>query len=73
MDRHIFFLGNAALSWSSHRQYMVATSSTEYELVILIEATDEAKQLATFLTKLGHDPRLVPIMEDNKGTAGLAL
>ncbi|CAM9873731.1 unnamed protein product, partial [Discosporangium mesarthrocarpum] len=72
MGGYISFLGNAALTWSSHRQSMVAKSSKECELVSLIEATDEAKYLATFLTELGHDPRPVPIMEYNKGTADLA-
>ncbi|CAM9735481.1 unnamed protein product [Discosporangium mesarthrocarpum] len=72
MGGYIFFLGNAAVTWSSHRQSMVTKSSTECELVSLIEATDKAKSLATFPTELGHDPRPVPIMEDNKGTADLA-
>ncbi|CAN0130675.1 unnamed protein product, partial [Discosporangium mesarthrocarpum] len=72
MGGYIFFLGNAALTWSSHRQSMATKSPTECELGSLIEATDEAKYLATFLTELGHDPRPVPIMEDNKGTADLA-
>ncbi|CAM9698674.1 unnamed protein product [Discosporangium mesarthrocarpum] len=72
MGGYIFFLGNAALTWSSLRQSMVTKSSTECKLVSLIEATDEAKYLATFRTELGHDPRPVPIMEDNKGTADLA-
>ncbi|CAN0336545.1 unnamed protein product, partial [Discosporangium mesarthrocarpum] len=69
---YIFFLGNADLSWSSHRQSMVTKSSTEYGLVSLIEPTDGAKYLATFLTELEHDPQPVPIMEDNKGAADLA-
>ncbi|CAN0438566.1 unnamed protein product, partial [Discosporangium mesarthrocarpum] len=72
MGGYIFFLGNAALTWSSHRQSMVTKSSTECELVGLIETTDEAKYLATFLTELEYDPRPVPIMEDKKGTADLA-
>ncbi|CAM9699233.1 unnamed protein product, partial [Discosporangium mesarthrocarpum] len=72
MGGYIFFLGHAALTWSSHRQSMVTKSSTECEVVSLIEATDEAKYLATFLTELGHDPRPVPIMVDNKGTEDLA-
>ncbi|CAM9655758.1 unnamed protein product, partial [Discosporangium mesarthrocarpum] len=69
---YIFFLGNTASTWSSHSQSMVTKSSTECELVSLIEATDEAKCLATFLTDLGRDLRPVPIMEDRKGTADLA-
>ncbi|CAM9465609.1 unnamed protein product, partial [Discosporangium mesarthrocarpum] len=72
MGGYIFLLGHATLTWSSHRQAMVTKSSTECELVSLIEATDEAKYLATFLTELGHDPQPVPITKNNKGTADLA-
>ncbi|CAM9203214.1 unnamed protein product, partial [Discosporangium mesarthrocarpum] len=45
-------------------------SSTKSRSVSLLEATDEEKYLATFLTKSGyvHNPRHVPVMKDSKGT-----
>ncbi|CAM9173416.1 unnamed protein product, partial [Discosporangium mesarthrocarpum] len=72
MSGYIFFLGNATLSWSSHTQSLVTRSSTECEFVSLIEATDEARYLSTFLQEIGHDATPVPIMADNKGTVDLA-
>ncbi|CAN0346954.1 unnamed protein product, partial [Discosporangium mesarthrocarpum] len=69
---HFKLHGNAALSWPSHKQSLVTRSSTECELVSLVEATDKARYLWTFLQEIGHDAAPVPIMEDNKGTFDLA-
>ncbi|CAM9519039.1 unnamed protein product [Discosporangium mesarthrocarpum] len=71
MERFIFFLGNAALSWSAHRQSVVTCSSTEGEVVGPIEATSEAK-FSTFPIELRRNPCPASIMEDNKGAADLA-
>ena len=66
---YAFFLGQGAISWSSKKQAMVATSSCEAEYISSCHAAKEAIWLRNLLNLLGYELwKLTHIQSDNTGT-----
>eukprot|EP00048_Salpingoeca_helianthica_P013920 m.211283 g.211283 ORF g.211283 m.211283 type:complete len:273 (+) comp15559_c3_seq2:760-1578(+) len=64
---YVFMLGNAAVSWRSKLQSIVATSSCEAEYVALSAAVKEALYLRSLLADVLSAPRQsVVLLEDNQ-------
>jgi hypothetical protein len=71
---YIFMYANAAVSWSTRRQDVVALSSTEAEYISLSATTKTALALRTLMAELtSAPPQPVVILEDNQSTIKLAL
>jgi len=70
---YVFTLHGAPVAWSSTRQSVVATSTTQAEYIGMSNAGDEAVHLRNLLTELGI-PQTEPtfIYEDNFGAICLA-
>jgi transposase InsO family protein len=71
---HIFLFGGGPISWSSKRQSVVATSTTEAEYIAAAHATKEAVWLQMLLRELGEigsDIDHVKIRMDNTGAIAL--
>lgn len=71
---HIFLFGGGPISWSSKRQSVVATSTTEAEYIAAALATKEAVWLQTLLRELGEsgsDIDHVRLRMDNTGAIAL--
>lgn len=71
MTGFIFTLKGAPISWSSHRQSIVAMSSTESEYIALASAATESVWLSRFLDELGYHVTPVPMKIDNQGAIQL--
>ena len=66
-------MGNCAISWRSHKQSIIALSTTEAEYVALCEAAQEAVWLRRLLGDIDFtqsDPTV--IYEDNQGAISLS-
>jgi hypothetical protein len=63
---YVFMLNNAAISWSSKRQNIVALSTAEAELVAVSAATQEATHLKMLLEEMGFTQSPITIYEDNR-------
>lgn len=68
----MFKLCGAAITWSSRRQGLVTTSTTEAEYVATTEAAKEAIWLSLLLSDLGHKPGAIPLYCDNQGAIALS-
>ncbi len=70
---HLFLMANAAVSWLSQRQPVVALSSTEAEYVALSSSAQQAIWLRRLLADLGVDmSEPTSVYEDNQGAICLA-
>ena len=70
---YVFMYGNAAISWCTRRQLIVAKSSTEAEYISLSAATTTAVTLRRLMAELtSSPPQPVLILEDNQSTIKLA-
>ena len=70
---YVFLLNDHVISWKTHKQAAVATSSTQAEYQALSEATKEALWLRTCLTELGFkQPTATRIEQDNQSTIAIA-
>ena len=70
---YIFLLNNHVVSWQSHKQSSVATSSTQAEYQALSSATKEALWLRAFLAELGFiQENATKIQQDNQSTIAIA-
>jgi hypothetical protein len=71
---YVFLLANAAISWSLHKQKMVAQSTTQAKYMALTDAANQATWYHSFLTKLGYNiSNPIPLHGDNKGAVNLVL
>ncbi|TPX40061.1 DNA-directed DNA polymerase, partial [Chytriomyces confervae] len=71
---HVFMMANAAVTWFSKKQPVVALSSTEAEYYALSEAVKEALWVRQLLDEVGvklNDP--TTIHQDNMSTMAIAL
>lgn len=68
----IYLLGNAAISWSSKRQELVATSTAEAEYTALATSAREALWLRYLLESLGFPLKSVPIKADSTSAIAIA-
>jgi hypothetical protein len=64
---YIVKLANATISWTSHAQKTVATSSTEAEYMALSDCSRQAMWLKHLFSELGIPIRKIPICTDNNG------
>lgn len=70
---YVFHYMQAAISWCSKRQALVALSSCEAEIVALSEASKETAHLRRFLSKLGDGPlEAISLSTDNGAARDLA-
>ena len=60
-------LANATISWTSHAQKTVATSSTEAEYMALSDCSRQAMWLKHLFAELGIPIVTIPICTDNNG------
>lgn len=71
-DGFCFFLGHHLISWSSHKQNIVARSSTEAKYCSLTHTTAELIWLQTLIRELGFQLHCPPILWcDNLGATYL--
>jgi hypothetical protein len=70
---YVFLLNDHPVSWRSHKQTSVATSSTEAEYQALSSAVKETIWLRMFMNEIGF-PQQAPTMiqQDNQSTISLA-
>jgi hypothetical protein len=71
---YVFLLADAAILWSSHKQKMMAQSTTQAKYMALMDTANQAAWYHSFLTELSYnisDP--IPLYSDNKGTVDLVL
>ena len=64
---YIVKLANAAISWTSHAQKTIATSSTEAEYMALSDCSRQIMWLKHMFRELGMPLDKVPICTDNNG------
>ena len=70
---YVFLLNNHIISWRSHKQIAVATSSTKAEYQALSSATKESIWLRMFMGEIGfHQNSPTPIEQDNQSAIALA-
>jgi len=72
---YVVILAGGVVSWSSRKQELVASSSTEAEFISMFEASKEAKWMANFLSEIEqHKFVLSPckILADNQPAIKLA-
>ena len=72
---YVFTLNGGAISWASHRQPVVALSSTEAEYMALTQAVKEVLWLRTLFVEIGppkHATEISKIYSDNQGAIALA-
>jgi len=74
---HVFMLGGGPVTWVSHKQRCVATSTTESEYIALSEASKQGQWIRALLIELNRPTylgkRLVaPIRSDNMGCIAIA-
>lgn len=70
---YVFLLNNHVISWKSHKQTSVATSSTEAEYQALSSATKEVLWLRMFMNEIGFEQQSpTTIQQDNQSTISLA-
>jgi hypothetical protein len=70
---YAFSLGHGAISWSSRKQDIVATSTCEAEYVAMANATKEALWLRQVLAEIGFtQPKASLIAADNQGAIVLS-
>ena len=70
---YLFTLGSSPVSWQSHRQRTVATSSCKAEYTAAFEASKEAIWLHTLLSGIGFPPISPTILLcDNNATITLS-
>ena len=67
----VFLLWGAPISWASKRQACVALSTTEAEVIALVEAAKEAVWLRRFIRELGFPEQTVPLFCDNQSAISL--
>ena len=67
----IFLLWGAPVSWASKRQACVALSTTEAEVIAVVEAAKEAIWLRRFIHELGFPKQTVPLLCDNQSAISL--
>jgi hypothetical protein len=70
----IYFLAGGAVSWNSHRQSVVAQSSTEAEYVALGQHVQQGLYLKHLILSVHFSVNVTPfiIYEDNNGAIALA-
>src|SRR4051812_34796089 len=70
---YLFFLNNHLISWATHKQTSVATSSTQAEYQALSSASKEAVWLRNLLSELKtQQEQATVIHQDNQSTMALA-
>ena len=70
---YIFKLGECMISWKSHKQPVVALSTTEAEYIALCTATQEGVWLRHLLESVGQGQNgPTRILEDNQGAVYLS-
>lgn len=74
-SRHglLAFIGNNLVSWISRKQYRVATSTCEAEILSILDAVNEAEYLRSLLIELEFTDlieRPITIYNDNKSAQG---
>jgi hypothetical protein len=69
---YVFNFANAAVSWESRKQRMVAMSSTETEYMALSESTKEAIHLRRFLCEVLDQPSTTIIFNDSQEAGQLS-
>jgi len=72
LSGYAFMIGGAIVSWSSSRQKVVATSTSEAEYVALLPCLQECVWLKILLEELGAPQGVVPVHEDNEACIALA-
>jgi hypothetical protein len=71
---YVFLLADATILWCSHKQKMVAQSTTQAEYMALTDAANQAAWYCSFLFELGYNiSNPIPLHGDNKGAVNLAL
>jgi Reverse transcriptase (RNA-dependent DNA polymerase)/Integrase core domain/GAG-pre-integrase domain len=69
----VFFLGSAAISWSSKKQPTVALSSTEAEYMAITQATKESIWLQRLINEISYPIDKITLLHaDNQGCIALA-
>jgi hypothetical protein len=70
---YAYTLGHGAVSWSSRKQDIVTTSTTEAEYVAMCNATKEAVWLRSLLDEIGYgQPKSTLICADNQSSIVLS-
>ena len=70
---YLFFINDSLISWKSHKQNTIATSSTQAEYHALSTAAKEAIWLRYFLEEIGHEQQApTTILQDNQSMIVLA-
>lgn len=75
---HIFILNMGPVSWTSAKQWCVATSTTEAEYIALCEASKQGQWLRTLLQEIGRQKLLggcghqVHVLGDNQVSLAIA-
>ena len=70
---YIFLLNDHVISWQTHKQQSIATSSTQAEYQALSSATKESIWLRTLLAEIGFkQEHPTTILQDNQSTIALA-
>ena len=69
---YIFAINNNIVSWQTHKQTSVATSSTQAEYQALSSATKEALWIRHFLDEIGFKQNTTQIQQDNQSAITLA-
>ena len=73
MSGQIFRMGDCTISWRSHKQSIVALSTTEAEYVAMCEAAQEAVWLRRLLRDIGFVQKAPTVIaEDNQGAICLS-
>jgi hypothetical protein len=69
---YVFTFNGAAISWESHRESVVTTSTSEAEYVALLPCLQDCVFLKLLLSELGFPQDIVEVMEDNEACILLA-
>jgi Reverse transcriptase (RNA-dependent DNA polymerase) len=69
---YVTFVGNCAVTWSSRKQRIIATSTAEAEYIALAHCAREVLFLRQFLKELGHPQQATVIREDNQACIKIA-
>ena len=70
---NVFLLHNRAITWSSKKQKVVATSTTKSEFISMVQATRQVVWLRNLYTKLGYEPtKATTLYADNRSVIAIA-
>ena len=70
---NVFLLHNGAITWSSKKQKVVATSTTESEFISMVQATRQVVWLRNLYTELGYEPtKATTLYADNRSAIAIA-